>query len=98
MSATSAMPTTKQATTLRASTILLAAGATLPTRELSQPAPADVASHTPAARPVKRGGKGTEVIRLGHLTHCEVPVVVYQPGGDDAEVGDHLDDGEEGLL
>ncbi|MCA9560107.1 MAG: DNA topoisomerase, partial [Myxococcales bacterium] len=49
-------------------------------------------------KPVKRGGKGTEVIRLGHLTHCEVPVVVYQPGGDDAEVGDHLDDGEEGLL
>jgi DNA gyrase subunit A len=49
-------------------------------------------------KPVKRGGKGTEVIRLGHLTHCEVPVVVYQPGGDEAEVGDHLDDGEEGLL
>ncbi|MCB9546856.1 MAG: DNA topoisomerase IV subunit A [Myxococcales bacterium] len=38
-------------------------------------------------QPVKRGGKGTEVIRLGSLVRWDRPVEIYDPGaGDDDEV------------
>ena len=39
-------------------------------------------------RPVKRGGKGTVVIRLGKLVSCEYPLVTLQPPTAEDEVAD----------
>ena len=36
-------------------------------------------------RPVKRGGKGQVVIRLGRLERYELPVLVYAPGAEEEE-------------
>ena len=36
-------------------------------------------------RPVKRGGKGQVVIRLGRLERYELPVLVYAPGSEEEE-------------
>ena len=48
-------------------------------------------------RPVKRGGKGNVVIRLGKLVSCEYPLVLLQPPtGEDDVVGDEMDEAIEG--
>jgi DNA gyrase/topoisomerase IV subunit A len=36
-------------------------------------------------RPVKRGGKGQVVIRLGRLERYELPVMLYAPGSEEEE-------------
>jgi DNA gyrase/topoisomerase IV subunit A len=36
-------------------------------------------------RPIKRGGKGQIVIRVGKLERYETPVFIYKPGSDEEE-------------
>ena len=36
-------------------------------------------------RPVKRGGKGTTVIKVGRLTDCDWPLVILQPPKEEDE-------------
>ncbi|MGK0357881.1 MAG: DNA gyrase subunit A [Bradymonadia bacterium] len=47
-------------------------------------------------RPVKRGGKGTIVIRLGTLVSCERPVEVYDVDGPDDEPDEMTEEMTEG--